>query len=596
MPLTSRSRAKHGASLLPAASLEGLERFVHPHQTQPVEQRDSWKFKPLPALPRAISGESSRPLRNFERNSRNGIYGSVPHDASPSTSHNSVGRSLRDQYQGGTAGRRTPLANSSEQYHQSIIGHQSRWIARQTSASGLSHGQSWAESDSCREKEWPCVPEVDDGQGSQHSNDGRPKTPTITRPSTAKSIDSIDPSLIPRPLGIEATLAKDSGEVRKAREKTPISPVEHSDPEICLCHSPHPRHHRVASVSRLSSVLRGDLPRWSTTTPRERVSLPTVTQHEDEDAQQTAAPNELQEKDTNGNKGQDSDEQFVARENPNCTKLYSFYTSASTSMLVKEGRESEDSDLSDTERPRTPYHSPRQSRSTSLPPPLPAASLHPRHPRHQKQLAIPPTDYQKYGPQIWTKDKSKTTLKDKDEKKEKQKQKVKVKEKGKDKDKDGTKRGRMSTISRYLRKLLPKAFSSEPLANSSPPDPNPPPSPLPPPPRLTAARSSTSSLHKTSTAPAGPSAPYEKYTNGQHHDHYDAHTAPSKLNHTASLDDWGRIRHARGRRDRETASLNMAREKVGGGKRNRLRKEDEGKGKGRPKPAEVRDDNGMYWF
>ncbi|EEP82816.1 predicted protein [Uncinocarpus reesii 1704] len=514
MPLTFKNRRKKGPPLLPAASLEGLEKFVHPHQQWPADQNDSWKNKPLPELPRRASSEYSRSVRNSDYNFGYGVYGYLSSGLPSPRGHNSPHRSYRDSHHESRARRQTPTANLREKYRRTS-GHHGRWVIRQSSSPALSHDHPWAEGGSPPQAEWssPPVPNASvhgDTVIFEHANASLPEIPTLVPPPSPKTVDSIDASLIPRPLGVDQIQDEDGSEAGKAKEIPSILLVENSDPDICLCHSPHPRHDRVMSVSRLANVARIDLAQQITSPSQESLAIVSPCEAEkleatvpyspiDEKGIETVKQVEEAEEIHNEDEGNDEIGKSTENDNSNCTKLYSISTTASTRKLIVEDEEPQDSGISDMEPPRAPYPSPRPSRSSSLPPP----NLHPRHPRRQKQIAIPPTDYQKYGPQAWTKDKAKSKpnskLKPKPKPKEKGKETNKSQdpgdEKGKEKEKNEQKRG-ISCIPRYFRKLLPKAFSSE--SAPCPPSPLPP----PPPPR---PRPESPAFHRTFTAPSAPS-------------------------------------------------------------------------------------------
>ncbi|EFW14351.1 conserved hypothetical protein [Coccidioides posadasii str. Silveira] len=606
---------KQRPHLLPSASLEGLEKFVHPSQPWPVDQSDSWKYKPLPELPRRSSSEYSRSEKNLEHTPNTYLR-----NASSSRSRDASRRYYRGLYhQESRARHRTPESNRREQSQQASIGHRGRWIIRQTSSPVLSHEPLWADPNSYAATEWfwmPEVPEHGEGVIFQHANVSVPEVPTIVPPPSPKTIDSIDPSLIPRPLGVETAL-EETG--TKLKEQSSVVTIANPDHDICLCHSPHPRHNRVVSISRVAKVR---LAEEKLSESEESVDI--VFPPEDEDVQDATAPTSPEDEKEEGvkrDKAEDDDRRSVRSASQTLTRLYSFSSSTSCGPVV-EREEAGSSDTSNMERSRGPFQSSHLSRSSSLPSP----SLHPRHPARKKQPAIPPTDYQKFGPEAWLRDKSKSkaTARPKPKLRDNDNHKNKDRDEDKNQDRVGQRR-RISNLPRFIRRFLPKAFSSEPFAD--PPSqaqrrqplrqpqqqrqqqqpPRPPPPPLPPSIARPQVRPQSPASYNPFTTPWTPPStrPYISQYRPR------SHRSRSIRSSKPTPEEWGPLKAPISGSSWRTSFNNTSQEKLGSAGPERAKRKSKLKEKDplfapdqvqerivmmRPGPVQIRDENGVYWL
>ncbi|KAI1934650.1 hypothetical protein LOZ66_005810 [Ophidiomyces ophidiicola] len=558
MPLSSKAWSNRPPSLLPAASLEGLEKFVHPDETWPVDQKDPWKYKPLPDLPRASSSDYSRSIVSLDSEPRNGAYDQM-HDLNTSQDSLVSGRINQRSFPGTNGRRRTPITNLKEQFQQASTGRRGRWILRQSSSPALSQYNPWLDKHSFHGTEVSWTPAATvcmrrDSLASQHVNSVPPDSPTIVPPLSPRTVDSFDPSLIPRPLGVDSVQGEGDGEIGKPKGRSPLLIVENSDPDICLCHSPHPRHDRVPS--RVTSIQRENLPLPPLP------SSPGSLLSKGRGSQVIGTPKKLNKEEKSKIEPKKVVCQSIKSVGPNRTQLCSFCTT--TTADLRNARTpiqgAHDSYILEVEQPRAPHPSPRLSRCSSLPQIL---SSRRNQPTPTKHIAIPPTDYQKYGPQALAENRKAA--------------KAKRKEKGQKDNRESKKRG-ISRLPRYLRKILPKAFSSESLKTTTPP----------PDLEKLHPRPSTPAIHQAFASP--PPYPYQ-YSDGKNI-HYSRRPSARRKKELQS-DEWGLIKDSR--KKNEWQGTRDERGRAGGSKKGRKGNKGKGKEKGK-RAAHVRDENGSYWL
>ena len=366
--------------LLPSSALEGLEQFVPPDRPTHTSLAPSWKFKPLPDLPKRTSTSC---------NTQDGGKILISHHGAP------VGVPCKG---GNDSNLKLKQIVDLRHYLDEHFHHQT---ASRSCESLPEHSDSVTSTSTSQTSPKATTPTVDvtrlpstsmwttletEGESLVRQN---PRELQVRRPSLPTTVNSMHPSLMPAPLAIDG--------LRICTDVPPLPTPESID--FCHCHLPHPEHYSTGAGLESPHSYHRESHGW-------RPASSEYSSYDDTDP------------------GRESSE-LLARESldsqyPNRTRLYSF--SAISRRQAYSDTDSDDGDiqaftqneelsrLTNAAVPPTPPDSSHGNDRTVTYSPFPSTRQYIERP---KQLAIPPTDYQKYGAKIFADERKKqnrTTL------------------------------------------------------------------------------------------------------------------------------------------------------------------------------------------
>lgn len=357
--------------LLPSTALQGLERFVPPERQTHASLGSSWKFKPLPNLPQQTPNLYDRDIGSGILIARDDSLLNALNDEDEDSNGEQID-DLRHFLDGHFSDKQSASRSSEDLPPQ-----------RRLSASApISQIPSRPESRR-RDGQWTLFPSTRPISSRIKRNIViTPKPPEIRvcRPSSPNTINSVHPSLMPAPLAIDGPRLYDHH-----GHPAPLIP---DCIDFCHCHIPDPSHY----VTRLG------------------VESPHVQQLETSAGitiRRGSSSYSIPDREScqlHGRRSMDS-------QYPNRTRLYSFssysrrntYSDTDSDDGYNFIRNEETFHLTSPDRSLTPPAS-----SHAIDAPTRQLSLFtpssPTRPfiERRRQLAIPPTDYQKYGAKVFS--------------------------------------------------------------------------------------------------------------------------------------------------------------------------------------------------
>ena len=345
--------------LLPSSALKGLEQFVPPDRPTHASLTPSWKFKPLPELPKRTP---------TSYNTQDGGKILIPRRDAPVGVHNNG-----DDY----SNLKLKQAADLRQF----LDENFRHLKASRSCEDLpNHPNSVSSSPISRIPRRP-TSSLYTKSTSQTERESiihqSPREILVRRPSLT-TVNSMHPSLMPAPLVIDG--------LRICTDVPPLPTLESID--FCHCHLPHPEHFSTGpGLESPHSYYRGSSA-W----------CPASSEYSD-----------YQDTDPGRESSELLGRQSLDSQYPNRTRLYSFsvisrkdtYSDTDSddgNVQVFIQNEEELSRLTNNAAPPTPTDSSHGNDRRTTYSPFPSTRPYVERPR---QLAIPPTDYQKYGAKVF---------------------------------------------------------------------------------------------------------------------------------------------------------------------------------------------------
>ncbi|KAL1954623.1 hypothetical protein VTO42DRAFT_864 [Malbranchea cinnamomea] len=355
--------------LLPSRALKGLEQFVPPERPAHASLGPSWKFKPLPDPPREA-------CNLYDTYDEGEVLIGRGHDFLDSQQDTDVSHNRRQ-----IENLRQFL---DENFDYQLVTRSSENLARQFRLPNPCSSQKPHRPNEGQWSLFPSVKQLPRKVKRRNLVAAKSQETQWRRPSDPTSVSSTHPSLMPAPLAINGL------QIWEADDNPPPAPVPESI-DFCHCHLPHPQHYatRPGTESPHPRQPQDFTPARSIRNSCSRDSiLEASSQHRGIPTRQSL------------------DSQY-----PNRTQLYSSPSSNSNRNTYSDADSEDGYDfiqqdetfrLTNPGQSPGPPYAPHPSgmpfhRSSAFPP---YTNNRPFIER-PKQLAIPPTDYQKYGPKVF---------------------------------------------------------------------------------------------------------------------------------------------------------------------------------------------------